>query len=104
MVIQKKSAADLVLPSKFMSILSAGGVALVTAEPDTSLHTMITKYSLAHICEAENKAALIDSIRFILSNDQTGIRKNAREFAERHLSITSILSDFIQKVDKKSSK
>lgn len=103
MVIQKKSAADLVLPSKFMSILSAGGVALVTAEPGTSLHTMITNHSLAHICEAENKAALMESINAILSNDQKTIKNNARDFAEKHLSIDSILDTFIQKLTKNLS-
>lgn len=103
MVIQKKSAADLVLPSKFMSILSAGGVALVTAEPGTSLHNMITHHTLAHICEAENKTALLNGINQILTNDQTLIKQNARMFAEKHLSIDSILAAFMHKFTKKSS-
>lgn len=104
MVIQKKSAADLVLPSKFMSILSAGGVALVTAEPGTSLYNMITEHSLAHICEAENKMALYESIRTILKNDQSEVKNRARTFAENHLSIDAILSTFIQKIHKNQSK
>lgn len=104
MVIQKKSAADLVLPSKFMSILSAGGVALVTTEPGTSLYNMITNYSLAHICEAENKMALFESINTILSNNQTPIKNNARTFAEKHLSIDSILDTFIQNFTKNQTK
>jgi colanic acid biosynthesis glycosyl transferase WcaI len=103
MVIQKKSAADLVLPSKFMSILSAGGVALVTAEAGTSLHTMIATHSLAHICEAENKMALLDGIHTILLNDQTDIKNRARSFAEKHLSIDSILNTFMEKLTKKLS-
>jgi colanic acid biosynthesis glycosyl transferase WcaI len=104
MVIQKKSAADLVLPSKFMSILSAGGVALVTAEPGTSLYSMISNHSLAHICEAENKTALLESIHSILLNDQTDIKNRARMFAENHLSIDSILDTFILKFSKNISK
>ncbi|WP_018343009.1 WcaI family glycosyltransferase [Cytophaga aurantiaca] len=103
MVIQKKSAADLVLPSKFMSILSAGAVALVTAEPGTSLYSMITDHSLAHMCEAENKTAVFESINSILANDQTQIKNNARTFAEKHLSIDSILATFIQKFSKNLS-
>lgn len=103
MVIQKKSAADLVLPSKFMSILSAGGVALVTAEPETSLYKMISNHSLAHICEAENKMALYDGIQTILQNDQTDVKNRARTFAEKHLSIDAILDAFIQKFNKTQS-
>jgi len=97
-VIQKKSAADLVLPSKFMSILSAGGVALVTAEAGTSLHTMITDHSLAYICEAENKTALFESINTILKNDPSELKRSARTFAEKYLSIDGILNSFMQKV------
>lgn len=96
LVIQKKSAADLVLPSKFMSILSAGGVALVTAEPNTSLYDMIHTHGIAYMCEAENKSALVTSIRSILLQDQTEIKQKARTYAEENLSIDAIIQSFVQ--------
>lgn len=96
LVIQKKSAADLVLPSKFMSILSAGGVSLVTAEPNTSLYDMIATNNLAHICEPENTSVFVQTIQSILAEDSTPIALRARQFAEEKLSIDGILGTFMQ--------
>jgi colanic acid biosynthesis glycosyl transferase WcaI len=94
LVIQKKSAADLVLPSKLMSILSAGGVALVTTEENTSLHDLIHSNKIGYICEPENLKSFIDCLENILKTDNSELSKNARLYAENHLSIDGILHAF----------
>lgn len=95
LVLQKKSAADLVLPSKFMSILSAGGVAIVTAEPGTTLYEMIDANGLAYICEPENEEAFTSLIEKVVQDDTSHIALNARKYAEAHLGIDSILGKFV---------
>ena len=98
LVVQKKTAADLVLPSKFMSILSAGGVALVTADSDTTLHNMIDANGIAHLCEPENLDVFVDTLKRILSRDNSDIASRARTYAEKNLSIDAILGEFTRKI------
>ncbi len=98
LVIQKKSAADLVLPSKFMSILSAGGVAIVTAEPDTTLYKMVDENTLAYVCEPENVHAFVDLVKKVLQEDTTHISSKARRYAEANLSIDSVLDSFVKRI------
>jgi colanic acid biosynthesis glycosyl transferase WcaI len=98
LVLQKKSAADLVLPSKFMSILSAGGVAVVTAEPNTSLYELVDTHQVGFICEPENLAAFVTTIRHVLQTDCNAVSVKARLYAEKHLSIDSILNRFSQEL------
>lgn len=98
LVVQKKSAADLVLPSKFMSILSAGGVAVITAEPATTLYDMVHANQLGYICEPENLIAFTDTLRAILLDDTTSVSKRARRYAEEYLSIDAILGAFEKEI------
>lgn len=94
LVLQKKSAADLVLPSKFMSILSAGGVTIVTAEPDTSLYDLVSTHQVGFICEPENLSAFITTLRQVLQTDCSHISAQARSYAEQKLNIHAILTPF----------
>jgi len=50
LVVQKRGAADAVLPSKLTNILSAGGYALVTAESNTELGKIAEKYPEIYAC------------------------------------------------------
>lgn len=104
LVIQKKSAADLVLPSKLMSILSAGGIALVTTEQNTSLYELIDTNKVGYICEPENTTLFIACLNTILSRDNADISKKARLYAEQHLSIDGILQTFQQTLSQVVSK
>ena len=94
LVLQKKSAADLVLPSKLISILSSGGVALVTAEPSTSLYEMVHDYRLGFICEPDNTEEFVETILIALGQDTNELSVRARTYAENHLSIDAILKRF----------
>lgn len=96
LVLQKKSAADLVMPSKLTGILAAGGCAIVTAEPGTSLYTVMNQYNMGIICEPEDPQQLADSIGKAIApeTDLTVYRTNARGYAEKFLSKTNILKKF----------
>ena len=94
LVLQKKSAADLVMPSKLTGILASGGCAIVTAEPGTSLHTVISEYDMGILIEPENVAELIKAIGNAINGDLSKYKINARRYAEAFLSKDNILKKF----------
>jgi colanic acid biosynthesis glycosyl transferase WcaI len=98
LVLQKQEASDLVMPSKLTGILAAGGCAIVTAQPGTSLYEDIKKYNMGILCEPESAKSLKNAIDHALSNDTSCIRKNARKYAENYLNKDRILLSFLQKV------
>lgn len=93
LVLQKKSAADLVMPSKLTAILAAGGCAIVTASPGTSLYHLVSKYELGILVEPESSQALSNSIKQALSNSTEKLKANARSYASKHLSKDVILQE-----------
>lgn len=94
LVLQKKSAADLVMPSKLTGILSAGGCAIVTAEPGTSLYTVMHQHDMGILCEPEDNEGLAAAIDSAIVNDLGKYRANARAYAEQYLSKEAILQKF----------
>ena len=94
LVLQKKSASDLVLPSKLTSILAAGGCALVSAVPGTTLHDVIDSHQMGIVIEPESTEALKEGISRALRSDLSAFRQNARIYAQKHLSKKSILQQF----------
>ena len=94
LVIQKKGADDLFLPSKLSAILSVGGVAIVTAIKNTSLYNIIYAHNTGILIEPENQLALNSAI---INADKLQIAEmsiNARIYAENYLSSDKILSEF----------
>jgi colanic acid biosynthesis glycosyl transferase WcaI len=98
LVLQKKSAADLVMPSKLTGILAAGGCAIVTAEPGTSLYVVVNQYKMGILIEPESVQSLCDGIEYVLNNDISEYKVNARKYAEAFLSKEGILLDFENKL------
>jgi len=98
LVLQKKSAADLVMPSKLTGILAAGGFAIVTAEPGTSLYTVVNQYNMGLLIEPESVEALCGAIEYAINNDISSYKINARKYAEAYLSKENILKDFEQQL------
>jgi colanic acid biosynthesis glycosyl transferase WcaI len=97
LVVQRKGAADAVLPSKLTNILSAGGHALVTAERQTELGTIAEKHvGIFHCVEPENVTAFINGITHLLNQDLTTHNIVARKFAELNLAKDKILAQFIE--------
>ncbi|WP_026958947.1 glycosyltransferase WbuB [Aliagarivorans taiwanensis] len=95
LVVQRKGAADAVLPSKLTNILSAGGHALVTAEADTELGKIATKYPGIYTCvEPENTDAFIKGLKQVLATDTTSTNTIAREYAVENLNKAKVIARF----------
>jgi len=94
LVIQKRGAADAVMPSKLTGILAAGGYSIITADADTELGRLVwNNPGIAELVEPENKDAFIKSIARMLDLTERFNRK-ARNFAVKHLAKDVILQDF----------
>ncbi|MEJ6982477.1 WcaI family glycosyltransferase [Pedobacter sp. P351] len=94
LVIQKANASDLVMPSKLTTILAVGGLALVTANEGSGLHSMIKKHNMAIVVDAEDQQVLNRSILESVTNNNDEFRRNARVYAEKYLSIETVMHDF----------
>lgn len=95
LVVQKKGAADVVLPSKLTSILSAGGHALITAEKETELGFLMEKYpGIAELVEPEELDAFVNGINRLLKKDTRVTNQVARDYAVEHLNKGAILPRF----------
>ncbi|MFD2963932.1 MULTISPECIES: WcaI family glycosyltransferase [Olivibacter] len=94
LVLQKKSASDLVMPSKLTSILASGGCAIVTAIPGSSLYDVIHENTLGILTEPENEEALMAGILTALNSDLKKYRDNARNYAATNLDKNQILTRF----------
>jgi colanic acid biosynthesis glycosyl transferase WcaI len=91
LVLQKGSAADLVMPSKLTGILAAGGCALVTALPGTTLYEVIKEHDMGILVSPDDEQALRDGIARGLQSDSSHIKQRARDYAEQYLDKNQIL-------------
>ncbi|WP_028295674.1 WcaI family glycosyltransferase [Olivibacter sitiensis] len=98
LVLQKKSASDLVMPSKLTAILAAGGFALVNAVPGTTLYQVMDKYQLGILVEPESVAALNAGIEQALAMDRSTMQEAARRYALKYLDKEQILHDFEERL------
>jgi colanic acid biosynthesis glycosyl transferase WcaI len=96
LIIQKASASDLVMPSKLTTILSAGGLTLITANKGSGLHSLISDYNIGLFVDAENQQALNEGIVKAIGKDLSHVSRNARKYAENFLSIDKIMPNFEQ--------
>ena len=94
-VLQRAGAADAVMPSKLTNILSAGGNAVVTAEAHTELGRTASEHPGIYNCvRPENVEALIRGIEEQISASDNGTNKIAREYAQLHIKLDSVLARF----------
>ena len=73
-ILQKKGATDLVMPSKLSSILACGGIPLVGAEAGSGLRQEVERYRMGVCTEPEDAAALLGSITRHLRSASSGMR------------------------------
>jgi len=103
LVIQRRDAADLVLPSKIAAILAVGGHALLTADEDTELGRLaVENPGMVTLCEPEDAQALALAIASLAGEGRECVdrrRSAARSYAEQHLAKEQVLSDFLARLD-----
>jgi colanic acid biosynthesis glycosyl transferase WcaI len=102
LVLQKKSASDLVLPSKLTSILSAGTFAIVTASEGTSLYEIINAHKAGVLVEPESLNALKEAIVKYSQEDTTIYKSNGRLYAQKYLDKEQIMLGFEKNLQKLS--
>ena len=103
LVIQKASASDLVMPSKLTTILAVGGLALITADPGSGLHTFVKEHNIGVLVGAGNSEAMKDALMYIINTDLSHINRNARQYAESFLSVDKVMAAFEQHFDNNTS-
>ena len=97
LVVQKRGAADVVLPSKLTNILAVGGNAVITADSHTTLGQLCQDYPGIAICvEPESVTALAHGIQMALA--MPTVNKIAQLYAQQHLDKHEVLSRFIHEV------
>jgi len=97
LVVQRRGAADAVMPSKLTGILAAGGAALITADAATELGRLIERHpGIAVRVEPENPDALLSAITSLIDDDDKRrmCGSIARRYAREHLCTDGILSEF----------
>jgi colanic acid biosynthesis glycosyl transferase WcaI len=98
LVLQKRAAADLVMPSKFTTLLAAGACTIVTADRGSTLYDIIERAQLAVCIAPESSAALATAILELLQKDRQPFQLRARTYALQHLDREIILSRFEQQL------
>ncbi|SEQ51703.1 WcaI family glycosyltransferase [Neolewinella agarilytica] len=98
LVLQKKAAADLVMPSKLTNILAVGGHALVTAEPGTTLYDVVSEFELGSLVAPENADAMAEMLDEILAGNRHADGIGARDFAETKLNKEKVLTSFLTSI------
>ena len=96
LVVQRREAADLVMPSKLTNILAAGRAAVATADPGTELYNVLHGHDCGILTTPGDPEELAASIESLAddpeSREQMG--RNARRYAESHLDRDEILAEF----------
>ena len=101
LVVQKKGAADAVLPSKLTNILSAGGHALVTAEAATELGKIEqANPGIYTRVEPENTKEFITGLKAVLAQNTGKPNLVARNYALKNLDINNIIERFVSDIKK----
>ena len=99
LVLQKSKGADLFLPSKLNTILSVGGVAIVTACDGSSLYNIMSSTDMGILIEPDSQndllAAIIDNVDSLELEVKS---KNARRYAEKFLNCENILPEYFKAV------
>ncbi|HGH5394007.1 glycosyltransferase WbuB [Raoultella planticola] len=98
LVIQRRGAADSVLPSKLTNILAVGGNSVITADPDTELGKLCSLYpGIAINVEPESASALASGITESLNLNREN--EVASRYAETNLNKNSILGKLIDSLN-----
>jgi len=97
LVVQRRGAADSVMPSKLTNILAVGGNAVITADPDTSLGELCLEFpGIATLVPPESADDLAHGVGIALALPR--INSIALDYAEQYLSKDRVLRLFFDEV------
>lgn len=90
LVLQRRAAADLVMPSKLTNIVAAHGHAVITAEPGTSLHDVVVEWRAGTVIPPEDDDALLGAIVRVADGEATDDITGVADFARTILGSTTL--------------
>jgi colanic acid biosynthesis glycosyl transferase WcaI len=96
LVVQRREAADLVMPSKLTNILAAGRASIATVDPDTAVYDVLNGHDCGVTPAPESATELAASIVTLARDAELRERlgRNAQQYAESFLKMDRILSRF----------
>ena len=98
LVVQRRGAADAVMPSKLTNILAAGGNAVITADTETSLGVLCSEFpGIATLVPPESVEELVRGIRTAI--DLPRPNRIALDYAKQNLCKDQILGRFFDEVE-----
>lgn len=100
LVLQRRGAADLVMPSKLTNILAAGRPSIATAEAGTTLAEVLADHQLGLVIPPEDAPMLIEALQTMQQNRELrhGFSAAARRYSEQFLSQDAVLARFEQQL------
>ena len=96
LVVQRRGAADLVMPSKLTNILAAGRSSVATVDPGTAIYEVLEGHDCGVTVLPGSATELAVAIATLAQDPETRVRlgRNARRYAELYLKKEKILSKF----------
>jgi colanic acid biosynthesis glycosyl transferase WcaI len=93
LVLQRDTSGEHFMPSKLYNILSVGGLAMVTADPNSSLGRLVSDHQIAALVPANDPSLLFQRMLDMLETPESNLtlKANARDYANHHLSRDSVL-------------
>ena len=100
LVVQRREAADLVMPSRLTNILAAARPSVATVDPGTAIYSVLTEHNCGVTVQPNSATELVEGI-ITLAEDaemREQLGRNARRYAESYLKKDKILFEFERKL------
>ena len=100
LVVQRREAADLVMPSRLTNILAAARPSVATVDPGTAIYSVLTEHNCGVTVQPNSATELVEGI-ITLAEDaekREQLGRNARRYAESYLKKDKILFEFESKL------
>ena len=96
LILQKKKASGLVMPSKLTNILATGGLVLVSTNINSGLYRIISENNIGILIEPESINKLIKSLNSCLNENHDQIKLNARNYAVVNLEREKLINNIFE--------
>ena len=96
LIVQKRGAGNLVMPSKLTNALASGKPAIVTADSGTDLYDVVVQSSGGLVIPPDDANALVAALQHLASDSarRASMGANGRRYAEVNFDKNRILSEF----------